>query len=57
VLILVVLGPIAARYTEPLARRLTPSKPIGPTEAPAAEPGAATGAAAQRLDDTANTAG
>ncbi|MFG1620762.1 cation:proton antiporter [Kribbella sp. NPDC049227] len=45
VLILVILGPIAARYTEPIARRLTTRKP--PTaEAPAAE----------RLDDPANTA-
>jgi monovalent cation:H+ antiporter-2, CPA2 family len=46
VLILVILGPVAARYTEPLARRLT-RKPTKPTEAPVAE----------RLDDTANTAG
>ncbi|MEV0804540.1 cation:proton antiporter [Kribbella sp. NPDC050281] len=44
VLILVILGPIAARYTEPIARRLTTRKP--PTaEAPAAE----------RLDNPANT--
>jgi CPA2 family monovalent cation:H+ antiporter-2 len=46
VLILVILGPVAARYTEPLARRLT-RKPTTPIEAPAAE----------RLDDTAHTAG
>jgi monovalent cation:H+ antiporter-2, CPA2 family len=46
VLILVILGPVAARYTEPLARRLT-RKPTKPAEAPVAE----------RLDDTANTAG
>ncbi|TCC40067.1 cation:proton antiporter [Kribbella capetownensis] len=44
VLILVILGPIAARYTEPIARRLTTRKPTA-TEAPAAE----------RLDDPANT--
>ncbi|MEV0789618.1 cation:proton antiporter [Kribbella sp. NPDC050459] len=42
VLILVILGPVAARYTEPIARRLT-RKPRKPTDAPAAE----------RLDDTA----
>ncbi|MFF0345949.1 cation:proton antiporter [Kribbella sp. NPDC004875] len=36
VLILVILGPVAARYTEPLARRLT-RKPAKPLEAPAAE--------------------
>ncbi|TDO68310.1 CPA2 family monovalent cation:H+ antiporter-2 [Kribbella sp. VKM Ac-2571] len=49
VLILVILGPVAARYTEPLARRLTrkPTKPTEPHEVPAAE----------RLDDTAHTAG
>jgi CPA2 family monovalent cation:H+ antiporter-2 len=44
VLILVILGPVAARYTEPLARRLT-RKTTTPAEAPAAE----------RLDDPANT--
>ncbi|GAA1585642.1 MULTISPECIES: cation:proton antiporter [Kribbella] len=44
VLILVILGPLAARYTEPLARRLT-RKQSPPVEAPAAE----------RLDDPANT--
>ncbi|WP_406051189.1 cation:proton antiporter [Kribbella sp. NBC_00889] len=44
VLILVILGPIAARYTEPIARRLTTRKPPA-AEAPAAE----------RLDDPANT--
>ncbi|MFI6828370.1 cation:proton antiporter [Kribbella sp. NPDC050241] len=44
VLILVILGPIAARYTEPIARRLTTRKPP-PAEAPAAE----------RLDNPANT--
>ncbi|GAB2646163.1 cation:proton antiporter [Kribbella swartbergensis] len=44
VLILVILGPIAARYTEPLARRLTTRRrtPAGPP-------------AAERLDDPANT--
>jgi monovalent cation:H+ antiporter-2, CPA2 family len=48
VLILVILGPIAARYTEPLARRLTTRRPTPPTaqsDAPTAE----------RLDDPANT--
>jgi CPA2 family monovalent cation:H+ antiporter-2 len=44
VLILVILGPIAARYTEPIARRLT-----NRTQTPAARP------AAERLDDPANT--
>ncbi|WP_433161958.1 cation:proton antiporter [Kribbella sp. CA-247076] len=44
VLILVILGPIAARYTEPIARRLTTRK-----QTPAAPP------AAERLDDPANT--
>ncbi|MEU4603912.1 cation:proton antiporter [Kribbella sp. NPDC023972] len=44
VLILVILGPIAARYTEPIARRLT-----NRTQTPAAPP------AAERLDDPANT--
>ncbi|MGZ0151212.1 cation:proton antiporter [Kribbella sp. WER1] len=44
VLILVILGPVAARYTEPLARRLTRKQPA-PAEAPAAE----------RLEDPANT--
>ncbi|MFD7160120.1 cation:proton antiporter [Kribbella sp. NPDC059898] len=44
VLILVILGPVAARYSEPLARRLT-RKPPTPAEAPAAE----------RLEDTAGT--
>ncbi|MEU4292288.1 cation:proton antiporter [Kribbella sp. NPDC026596] len=44
VLILVILGPIAARYTEPIARRLTNRKTPG-TDAPATE----------RLDTTANT--
>ena len=44
VLILVILGPIAARYTEPIARRLTNRKTPG-ADAPAAE----------RLDTTANT--
>jgi K+:H+ antiporter subunit KhtU len=44
VLILVILGPIAARYTEPVARRLTTRKPTA-AEAPATE----------RLDDPANT--
>ncbi|TDW87607.1 potassium/proton antiporter membrane subunit (CPA2 family) [Kribbella pratensis] len=49
VLILVILGPVAARYTEPLARRLThkPTKPTEPTDVTAVE----------RLDDTAHTAG
>jgi CPA2 family monovalent cation:H+ antiporter-2 len=45
VLILVILGPVAARYTEPLARRLT-RKPRNASEA----------AATDRIDDTANTA-
>jgi CPA2 family monovalent cation:H+ antiporter-2 len=44
VLILVILGPMAARYTEPIARRLT-RKPPKATEAPATK----------RLDDTAHT--
>ncbi len=49
VLILVILGPVAARFTEPAARRLTnlrkkPQQPIGPP-------------AAERLDDTANSRG
>jgi len=44
VLILVILGPIAARYTEPLARRLT-----NRNQTPATPP------AAERLDDPANT--
>jgi monovalent cation:H+ antiporter-2, CPA2 family len=44
VLILVILGPIAARYTEPIARRLTSRKQASSTP-PAAE----------LLDDPANT--
>lgn len=36
VLILVILGPLAARYTEPIARRITSGRK--PTEAPSAEP-------------------
>ncbi len=44
VLILVILGPIAARYTEPIARRLT-NRNRTPSTPPAAE----------RLDDPANT--
>ena len=44
VLILVILGPIAARYTEPLARRLT-----NRNQTPATPP------AAERLDDPANS--
>jgi CPA2 family monovalent cation:H+ antiporter-2 len=44
VLILVILGPLAARYTEPIAKRLTNRKPR-PAEAPALE----------HLDDPANT--
>ncbi|TCO22220.1 CPA2 family monovalent cation:H+ antiporter-2 [Kribbella steppae] len=44
VLILVILGPIAARYTEPLARRLT-----NRNQTPATPP------AAERLDNPANT--
>jgi CPA2 family monovalent cation:H+ antiporter-2 len=44
VLILVILGPIAARYTEPIARRFTNRKQT-----------AATPPAAERLDDPANT--
>ena len=43
-LILVILGPVAARYTEPLARRLT-----NRNQPPATPP------AAERLDDPANT--
>ncbi|GAA2794060.1 cation:proton antiporter [Kribbella solani] len=46
VLILVILGPIAARYTEPLARRVFKPKPVL----------AAAGApAAEQIDDTADT--
>lgn len=46
VLILVILGPITARFTEPAARKLTNlRKKPEPVEAPAAE----------RLDDTANS--
>ncbi|WP_329481789.1 cation:proton antiporter [Kribbella sp. NBC_01484] len=37
VLILVILGPVAARYTEPVARRLSKTKPGTPVQAPAAE--------------------
>jgi monovalent cation:H+ antiporter-2, CPA2 family len=44
VLVLVILGPVAARYTEPIARRFTNHKKP-PTKAPATE----------RLDDPANT--
>ncbi len=42
-LILVILGPIAARYTEPIARRLANRR-----QTPATPP------AAERLDDPAN---
>ncbi|MFC4502628.1 MULTISPECIES: cation:proton antiporter [Streptomyces] len=46
VLILVVLGPLAARWTEPLARRLTPLKHPEPNTPPAAtEPAEPAGAA------------
>ncbi|MFF1821694.1 cation:proton antiporter [Kribbella sp. NPDC058245] len=44
VLILVIVGPLAARYTEPIAKRLTNRKPP-PAEAPALE----------HLEDPANT--
>jgi monovalent cation:H+ antiporter-2, CPA2 family len=44
VLILVILGPVAARYTEPIARRLTRTPTVA-TEVPAAE----------RVDDAAST--
>jgi CPA2 family monovalent cation:H+ antiporter-2 len=37
VLIMVILGPIAARFTEPVARRFTSGKPATPTGAPSAE--------------------
>ncbi|WP_148256766.1 cation:proton antiporter [Kribbella flavida] len=49
VLILVILGPLAARYTEPIARKLTAKKP-------AAVPPPADGPLEERLDDPANTA-
>ncbi|HEY3557351.1 MAG TPA: cation:proton antiporter [Kribbella sp.] len=44
VLILVILGPVAARYTEPIARRLT-RRPTAPAEVPAPD----------RVDDAAST--
>ncbi|MGW7681939.1 cation:proton antiporter [Kribbella sp. NPDC054772] len=49
VLILVILGPVAARYTEPLARRLTRKAPAR-VEAQAVD-----APAVERLDDAANT--
>ncbi len=52
VLILVILGPIAARYTEPVAKKLSGLRKT-PPEAPPAMP--AGGPAAERLDDPANT--
>ncbi|WP_432941806.1 cation:proton antiporter [Kribbella sp. CA-253562] len=57
VLILVMLGPVAARYTEPVARKLTSRRKAAPM--PAAAGGAAggpvDGPAEERLDDPANT--
>ncbi|WP_237771296.1 cation:proton antiporter [Kribbella sp. ALI-6-A] len=49
VLILVMLGPVAARYTEPVARKLTSRRKAAPVPAPAGGP------AEERLDDPANT--
>jgi CPA2 family monovalent cation:H+ antiporter-2 len=49
VLILVMLGPVAARYTEPVARKLTSRGKTAPAPAPAGGP------AEERLDDPANT--
>ncbi|WP_460654396.1 cation:proton antiporter [Kribbella endophytica] len=51
VLILVILGPIAARYTEPVAKKLSGLRKTTP--APPAIP--AGGPAEERLDDPANT--
>jgi CPA2 family monovalent cation:H+ antiporter-2 len=49
VLILVILGPIAARYTEPVAKKLSNLRKTAPPAIPAGGP------AEERLDDPANT--
>ncbi|MGC4940886.1 cation:proton antiporter [Kribbella sp. DT2] len=49
VLILVILGPIAARYTEPVAKKLSGLRKTAPPAIPAGGP------AEERLDDPANT--
>ncbi|MBB5837859.1 cation:proton antiporter [Kribbella italica] len=49
VLILVIIGPIAARYTEPVAKKLSGLRKTAPPALPAGGP------AEERLDDPANT--
>ncbi|MFF0264747.1 cation:proton antiporter [Kribbella sp. NPDC004536] len=54
VLILVILGPVAARYTEPIARRLARKRAVAGDATAAEAPGAEV-PPAERLDDPAGT--